>query len=77
MANSKVRVELNAAGLWELLTSPEIMSACREAAETIRNNYGKTTELEEYTGPHRVNVAVVAPYEEASNNNELIKAVHR
>lgn len=75
MAND-VKIEINPDGLWELLKSPEIMAACREAAETIRNNYGKFTELEEYTGLHRVNVAVVAPFEEASNNNELIKAVH-
>lgn len=75
MAN-EVRIEINPDGLWELLRSPEIMEACKEAAKTIQNNYGKYTQLEEYTGPHRVNVAVVAPFEEASNNNELIKAVH-
>lgn len=75
MAN-KVRIEINLDGLWELLKSSEIMEACKEAAKTIQNNYGKHTQLEEYTGPHRVNVAVVAPFEEASNNNELIKAVH-
>lgn len=72
----KVKVELNSAGIQALLKSSEMMEACRNAAETIRNNYGKSTELEEYTGRNRVNVAVVAPFEEASQNNDLLKAVH-
>jgi hypothetical protein len=75
MANN-VRIELNRAGVRDLLRSAEIMSACRQAAETVRNNYGKHTELEEYVGQNRVNVAVVAPFEDASNDNSLLKAVH-
>ena len=53
-----------------------MMSACKAAAETIRDNYRGSTELEEYVGRNRVNVAVVAPFDEASKNNDLLKAVH-
>ncbi len=76
MANSKVKVELNSAGVRELLKSAEIMSECKSAAEIIRTNYGGATELEEFVGQNRVNVAVVAPFDEASRDNELLKAVH-
>lgn len=72
----KVKVVLNREGVRELLRSAEMMSACRSAADTIRNNYGGHTELEEYVGQNRVNVAVVAPFDEASQNNDLLKAVH-
>ena len=75
MAN-KVKVVLIRNGVRELLCSSEMMSACKSAAETIRNNYGGHTELEEYTGRNRVNVAVVAPMDEAQKNNDLLKAVH-
>lgn len=75
MANN-VRIELNRAGVRDLLRSAEMMSACRQAAETIRGNYGGHTELEEYVGQNRVNVAVVAPFDEASQDNSLLKAVH-
>lgn len=75
MAN-KVKVVLNREGVRQLLCSGEMMSACRSAAETIRSNYGGHTELEEYIGRNRVNVAVVAPFDEASKDNELLKAVH-
>lgn len=75
MAN-KVKVVLNREGVRQLLCSSEMMSACKAAAETIRSNYGGNTELEEYTGRNRVNVAVVAPMDEAQKNNDLLKAVH-
>lgn len=73
----KVKVVLNRAGVRELLLSDEMMSACRSAAETVRGNYGSDTELSEYKGRNRVNVSVIADYEQASTNNELLKAVHK
>lgn len=72
----KVKVVLNREGVRQLLCSSEMMGACRAAAETIRGNYGGHTELEEYVGRNRVNVAVVAPFEDASKDNNLLKAVH-
>jgi hypothetical protein len=75
MAN-KVKVALNREGVRQLLCSSEMMGACKAAAETIRGNYGGDTELEEYKGRNRVNVAVVAPMDKAQQNNDLLKAVH-
>lgn len=73
----KVKIVLNREGVRELLLSDEMMAACKDAAQTIQNNYGKDTRLDEYKGRNRVNVSVVADYGEASNNNDLLKAVHQ
>lgn len=72
----KVRIELNSAGVRELLRSDEMMAVCMEAAEKIRSNYGGDTELSGYVGQNRVNVSVIASYEKASESNNLLKAVH-
>ena len=72
----KVKVVLNREGVREMLLSDEMMAICKEAASTIQGNYGKDTQLDEYKGRNRVNVSVIADYEEASNNNDLLKAVH-
>lgn len=73
----KVKVVLNREGVRQLLLSDEMMSACMDAAATIQGNYGKDTSLDGYRGKNRVNVSVIAEYEEASTNNELLKAVHK
>ena len=73
----KVKVVLNREGVRQLLLSDEMMSACMNAAATVQGNYGKDTKLDGYRGKNRVNVSVIADYEEASNNNELLKAVHK
>ena len=72
----KVRIELNSAGVRELLRSDEMMSVCMNAAEQIRSNYGGDAELNGYVGQNRVNVSIIAPYDQASENNSLLKAVH-
>lgn len=72
-----VKVVLNREGVRQLLLSDEMMSACRDAASTIQGNYGKDTQLDEYRGRNRVNVSVIADYEQASKSNELLKAVHK
>lgn len=72
-----VKVVLNREGVRQLLLSDEIMSACMSAAESIQGNYGKDTKLDGYHGRNRVNVSIIADYEEASTNNELLKAVHK
>ena len=73
---SKVRIELNSAGVRDLLRSDEMMDICMNAAQTIRSNYGGDTELDGYVGQNRVNVSVFAPYSQASEDNNLLKAVH-
>lgn len=72
----KVKIVLNRDGVRNLLLSDEMMAVCRQAAEGIRNNYGKSAFLSEYKGQNRVNVSVVADYGDASDNNDLLKAVH-
>ena len=72
----KVRIELNSAGVRELLRSPEMLDACMNAANSIKNNYGGEVELSPYTGQNRVNVSVIASFSEASKDNGLLKAVH-
>lgn len=71
-----VRIELNSAGVRELLRSDEMMAVCMEAAEHIKSNYGGDVELDGYVGQNRVNVSVISSFEQASNNNDLLKAVH-
>ena len=47
-----------------------------EAAEHIKSNYGGDVELDGYVGKNRVNVSVIYSFSQASNNNDLLKAVH-
>ena len=75
MANN-VRIELNSEGVRELLRSDEMMAVCMEAASKIQSNYGGDTELDGYVGQNRVNVSVIASFDEASEDNSLLKAVH-
>lgn len=77
MAKNNVKVVLNREGVRQLLLSDEMMEACRDAASSIQSNYGKDTQLNEYRGRNRVNVSVIADYEQASKSNELLKAVHK
>lgn len=72
----KVRIELNSAGVRELLRSDEMMNICMEAASKIQSNYGGDTALDGYVGQNRVNVSIIASFDEASENNSLLKAVH-
>ena len=76
MAND-VRIELNSEGVRELLRSDAMMSACMEAARSIQSNYGGDTQLDGYVGKTRVNVSVIASYDDASRDNGLLKAVHK
>ena len=77
MAKSDIKDVLNREGVRQLLLSDEMMGACRDAASSVQSNYGKDTELNEYRGRNRVNVSVIANYDEASKSNELLKAVHK
>ena len=75
---SKVKFELNRAGVRELLRSPEAMSVCRTHANAIRNRAGEGYEVDTYTGTNRVNASVYAATYEARQdnyeNNTLLKA---
>lgn len=66
---SNVRIELNSAGIRELLHCPEIAGACREAARAYADRLGEGYELSEYSGRTRVNVSVYAATEAANRDN--------
>ena len=75
---SKVRFELNKAGVRELLRSQEMMTVCKEYAERIRSRAGAGYEVSTYVGTNRVNASVYADTYEARRdnyeNNTLLKA---
>ena len=76
---SKVKFELNRAGVRELLRSPEAASVCRSYAENIKGRAGEGYEVTTYTGRNRVNASVHAETYEARkdnyDNNTLLKAL--
>lgn len=75
---SKVRFELNKAGVRELLRSQEMMTVCKEYADRIRSRAGAGYEVSTYVGTNRVNASVYADTYEARRdnyeNNTLLKA---
>lgn len=76
---SKVKIELNNAGIRELLKSPEVMALCVESANQVRSRAGDGFEVESYTGFDRAHAVVFADTPEAKRdnleNNTLLKAV--
>jgi hypothetical protein len=76
---SKVKFELDRAGVRELLRSPEAASVCRSYAENVRGRAGEGYEVTTYTGRNRANASVHAETYEARkdnyDNNTLLKAL--
>lgn len=73
MAN--VRFELNKEGVRELLRSEEMQAILRDAAESVKAEYGAGAEVSVYVGPNRANASVYQPANDFTNN--LLKAVGR
>lgn len=75
---SKVKFELDRAGVRELMKSPEAMSICKEYASAIRNRAGDGYEVDTYVGKTRANASVYAATYKARRdnyeNNTLLKA---
>ena len=75
---SKVRFELDRAGVRELMKSPEAMDVCKEYASAIRNRAGDGYEVDTYVGKTRANASVYASTYKARRdnyeNNTLLKA---
>ena len=75
----KVTIELNEAGVRELLKSKEIAEACREQAEAVHKVVGKGFEVESRRYPERTGYVVTAGTEEAKKavlkDNVLLKAM--
>lgn len=76
---SKVKFELDRAGVRELLRSPEAASICRSYAENVKGRAGEGYEVTTYTGRNRANASVHAETYEARkdnyDNNTLLKAL--
>ena len=71
---SKVKIELNRAGVRALLRSPEMQAVLKARADTVKDRCGGG--YESYVAPTRA-VAVVetVSYDDNSANNTLLKAV--
>lgn len=76
---SKMRFELNRAGVRELLRSSEMMSICKGYANSALSQLGNGYEVTTHTGKNRVNASVIADTYQAKRdnleNNSIIKAV--
>ena len=76
---SKVKFELDRAGVRELMQSNEMMNVCREYAEQVRARAGEGYEASTFVGRNRVNASVRAETFEAIRNNHqyntLLKAL--
>jgi hypothetical protein len=76
---AEFRVELNSAGVQELLKSNEMAGLCRSLAQGIANRAGSGYMVTTHTGPTRVNASVITATAEAARenmkNNTLLKAV--
>lgn len=77
--SKRIRIELNRAGVRELLMSEEMAGICRELAEGVAANAGEGYGVDVHYGKNRVNASVGARTEEAEKdnlkNNTLIKAL--
>ena len=76
---SKVKFELNRAGVRDLLRSPEALSVCEGYAANVLGRAGEGYELTTFVGRNRVNASVHAETYEARKdnyeNNTLLKAL--
>lgn len=76
---SNVRIELNAAGVRELLKSEAIAQACKEQAVRVKETVGKGFEVQSRKYPERTGYAVSAESREALRStlqdNVLLKAL--
>ena len=77
MAN--IKIELNRAGVRDLLRSPEMMAICEEHANRALSNLGPGYEVSTFTGRNRVNAEIAAvTYEARKENmehNTILKAL--
>lgn len=74
-----MRIELDSAGIVEVLKSPEVAEYCTSLAETKRAEAGEGYILSPHMGAKRFNVKVVADSKNAAednlDNNTLLKTM--
>ena len=75
----KVTVNLNRAGVREMLKSQEMQNICAEHASAVMQRCGTGYEMDTYVGQNRVNAQVTANTYQAKadcmRNNTLLKAL--
>lgn len=79
--SGKIRIQLNSAGVREMLRSTQMQSIVSEHAEEIAKRCGDGYGVSAYRGKNRVNASVGAETAEAAaenmRNNTILKAVRR
>ena len=77
--SKNVEIELNSAGIRELLQSEEIRAYCEELAHDVASRAGDGYEVDSMVGKTRANASVYAATAEANKdnleNNTLLKAL--
>lgn len=77
--SKRVEIELNSAGIRELLKSYEIKSYCEELARGVAGRAGDGYAVDSMVGKTRANASVYADTKEANRdnmkNNTLLKAL--
>lgn len=77
---SRVKVQIDKAGMDEFLNSDEIVSILEEEANTVLGRLGDGYEVQQpaWNGPHRANVAIATTtkrtYWDNIKNNTMLKA---
>ena len=77
---SKVKIQIDKAGMDEFLNSDEIVSVLEEEANKVLGRLGDGYEVQQpaWRGPHRANVAIVTTtrrtYWDNVKNNTMLKA---
>ena len=66
---AKVTIELNSAGIQELLKSPEIASVCESEAQKMTQAAGVRYVADVYTGRTRVNARAIRRIENDREDN--------
>lgn len=65
----KVKVELNNAGVRDLLRSSEMLNICKEYADGVQSRCGEGFEVTTHVGRNRVNAQVAAATIQAARSN--------
>ena len=77
---NKVKIELNSAGVRELLQSPEMLALCTSHAESMAAELGSGYEVDAFIGHDRAHAIVkavsAAAIRDNLENNTILKAVN-
>ena len=76
---SKVKIELNSAGVRDMLRSPEMQALLEERAQNALNSLGAGYDKSLMVGKNRANVSIMVTtydaYRDNLSNNTILKAL--